>query len=122
MKEKNDCKIIQDLLPNYVEELTNEETNKFIQKHLEECNECKRILENMQKDLKLNTDNTGFIQILLFSIFFAFTLIPRPVRCFRLPCSFPLQRVLSCRAFPRYCSSGTASILWILYRDRAPKE
>ena len=53
MKEKNDCKIIQDLLPNYVEELTNEETNKFIQKHLEECNECKRILENMQKDLKL---------------------------------------------------------------------
>ena len=30
MKEKKDCKIVQDLLPNYNENLTNEETNKFI--------------------------------------------------------------------------------------------
>lgn len=30
MKEKKDCKIVQDLLPNYIENLTNEETNKFI--------------------------------------------------------------------------------------------
>ncbi len=57
MNEKKDCKIIQDLLPNYIEELTNEETNNFIEKHLEECDECKQILENMQKDLKLNIDN-----------------------------------------------------------------
>ena len=25
MKEKKDCKIVQDLLPNYIEDLTNEE-------------------------------------------------------------------------------------------------
>ena len=27
MKEKRDCKIVQDLLPNYIDGLTNEETN-----------------------------------------------------------------------------------------------
>ena len=30
MKEKKNCKIVQDLLPNYIEKLTNEETNIFI--------------------------------------------------------------------------------------------
>ncbi len=55
MKEKRDCKIIQDLLPNYIEKLTNEETNHFIEEHLKECTECQHIFENMQKELKVNT-------------------------------------------------------------------
>ena len=55
MKEKRDCKIIQDLLPNYIERLTNEETNHFIEEHLKECTECQHIFENMQKELKVNT-------------------------------------------------------------------
>lgn len=54
MKENRDCKIIQDLLPNYIEKLTNEETNIYIESHLKECSECKKVFENMQKDLKLN--------------------------------------------------------------------
>lgn len=57
MSEKKDCKIIQDLLPNYIEELTNEETNKYIENHLNECSECKIVLENMQKELKSNMKN-----------------------------------------------------------------
>lgn len=55
MKEKRDCKIVQDLLPNYIENLTNEETNKFIDEHLRECNQCQKIFENMKKDFKVNT-------------------------------------------------------------------
>jgi len=55
MNEKRDCKIIQDLLPNYIEKLTNEETNHFIEEHLKECTECQHIFENMQKELKANT-------------------------------------------------------------------
>ncbi len=51
MKEKRDCKIVQDLLPNYIEKLTNEETNKYIEEHLKDCIECKKVLENMQKEL-----------------------------------------------------------------------
>lgn len=54
MKEKRNCKIIQDLLPNYIENLTNEETNYFIEEHLKECPECQKVLENMQKEIKVN--------------------------------------------------------------------
>ena len=52
MNEKRDCKIVQDLLPNYVEKLTDEETNKFIEEHLDNCKgDCKSVLDSMQKDL-----------------------------------------------------------------------
>lgn len=54
MKEKRDCKIIQDLLPNYIEKLTNEETNNYIEEHLKECDECKKKVKNMQEDLNIN--------------------------------------------------------------------
>ena len=54
MSDKKDCKIVEDLLPNYIEELTNEETNNYIENHLSECSECKIVLENMQKELKTN--------------------------------------------------------------------
>ena len=53
MKEKLNCKIVQDLLPNYIDGLTNDETNKYIEEHINECAECKRILENMQKNLSI---------------------------------------------------------------------
>ena len=54
MKEKRDCKIVQDLLPNYIEKLTDEETNLYIEEHLKGCDECKKMFENMQKDLKVD--------------------------------------------------------------------
>lgn len=55
MKEKRNCKVVEDLLPNYIEKLTNEETNKFVEEHLNECADCKKILENMKKEVELNT-------------------------------------------------------------------
>ncbi len=58
MKEKEECKIVQDLLPNYIENLTNEETNLFIKEHLNECIECKNVLENMQKKLNIDSKKT----------------------------------------------------------------
>lgn len=53
---KKDCKIVQDLLPNFIDKLTSEDTNKFIENHLNECDECKKILNNMQTNLKLDED------------------------------------------------------------------
>ena len=50
---KENCKIVQDLLPNYIEKLTSKETNLFIENHLKECHECNEILDNMQKTLKV---------------------------------------------------------------------
>ena len=55
MKEKKDCKIIQDLLPNYIDGLTNSETNEFIKNHLNKCNDCQKILDNMKKDFDLKS-------------------------------------------------------------------
>ena len=48
MKERKECKIIQDLLPNYVEKLTNEETNTYIAEHLSQCEDCKKISDSMK--------------------------------------------------------------------------
>ena len=51
MKSINYCKIVQDLLPNYIEKLTSEETNDFINEHLENCDECSQMLENMKMEI-----------------------------------------------------------------------
>jgi len=52
MKDMRNCKIVQDLLPNYIEKLTNDETNKFVELHLNECEECKKVYNNMKKELE----------------------------------------------------------------------
>ena len=54
MKENNNCKIVQDLLPNYIEELTNEYSNELIEKHFMECSDCKEIYENMKNKVNIN--------------------------------------------------------------------
>ncbi len=57
---KKDCKIIQDLLPNYIDNLTTKESNDFIENHIKECEDCKKVLENMKKDLKID-DNKNVL-------------------------------------------------------------
>ena len=47
------CKIIQDLFPNYIEKLTSEETNEYIENHIKECEECKEKLKTMQKEIEI---------------------------------------------------------------------
>ena len=56
MKEKVECKVVQDLLPNHIEKLTSEETNKYIEEHLKTCEECKNVLKNMKKEIKINEE------------------------------------------------------------------
>ena len=51
---RDDCKIVQDLLPNYIENLTSKETNNYIEEHLKNCKECKEIYESMIKNTKIN--------------------------------------------------------------------
>lgn len=51
MTDRRNCKIIQDLLPNYIEGLTNQETNQFIEEHLNECAECKNMYTDMKQKL-----------------------------------------------------------------------
>lgn len=48
MKEKKDCKIVQDLLPTYIEGLTSNETTEYIEEHLKNCEDCKKVYESMK--------------------------------------------------------------------------
>lgn len=56
MNNNNECKIVEDLLPMYVDNLTNDVTNKFIEDHLAKCPECKQKLLDIQHevDIELN--------------------------------------------------------------------
>lgn len=48
MKE---CKIIEDLLPLYEEDLLQEDSKKFVEEHLTHCEDCRKIVASMGKPL-----------------------------------------------------------------------
>ncbi|MBU5483327.1 zf-HC2 domain-containing protein [Clostridium sp. MSJ-11] len=47
MKKNISCEIIQDLLPNYIEGILSNESEKLVSDHLNECIYCKKEWENM---------------------------------------------------------------------------
>lgn len=47
MNEKKECKIVQDLLPNFIEKVTTKETNDYIENHLKICEECQKVYSSM---------------------------------------------------------------------------
>jgi len=51
MKSELKCTIVQDLLPNYIDELTSEDTNEAIESHLKTCGDCKEAYEQMAADM-----------------------------------------------------------------------
>ncbi len=50
MCEKLRCEIVQDLLPSYIDGLTNDVTTQAIREHLDECESCRNVYERMQAD------------------------------------------------------------------------
>ena len=40
---KNECEIVRDLMPNYIENQINDKTKEFVEEHLSSCKECKNI-------------------------------------------------------------------------------
>ena len=46
------CEIIRDLLPMYLEGLTSKESNMEIETHMEDCELCSQVLQQMQKEMK----------------------------------------------------------------------
>ena len=45
---KNECNIVRDILPLYVEDMVSEETAKFVKEHLAECKNCREDYEAMK--------------------------------------------------------------------------
>lgn len=50
----DNCKIVQDLLPNYIEKVTSTETNEFVENHLKQCKNCTQIFKDMTDTIKTN--------------------------------------------------------------------
>lgn len=44
---KNECNIVRDLLPLYIENMTSEETREFVEAHLSKCPECNEFYTSM---------------------------------------------------------------------------
>lgn len=45
---RNECNIIRDILPLYVDEMVSEDTISFVEEHLEKCETCRAELEKMK--------------------------------------------------------------------------
>lgn len=56
---KKECKIIQDILPNYIEKITSSETNEYVSQHLEKCQYCYEIYNDMTKEFYKSEKNTS---------------------------------------------------------------
>ncbi len=47
MRENLPCSVVRDLLPTYVEHLTDEETERLVKNHLQSCRDCAAIYRDM---------------------------------------------------------------------------
>lgn len=56
---KNEHKLVQDLFPSYIDELTTPETSEYIKEHLASCKECQKVL----KDMKAKIENENHIDL-----------------------------------------------------------
>lgn len=54
------CGIIKDLLPSYIDELTSEDSNQAIEKHLKICDECQRYYKSMCPEKKMSDEFVDF--------------------------------------------------------------
>lgn len=46
------CEVIQDLIPLYIDHICSDESCRIINEHLENCDECQKLYENMSKSVK----------------------------------------------------------------------
>lgn len=45
--QQQECMIVRDLLPSYVEELTSDNTKAFLEKHMKECSKCRSFYQDL---------------------------------------------------------------------------
>lgn len=65
MKNK-ECNLVKDLLPNYIDKVTSNETNVFIEEHLKNCDECRESFKNMSEEIKVDYKNNENKKINIF--------------------------------------------------------
>lgn len=50
------CEIVGDLMPLYVDDVCSEKSKQLIERHLEECETCKQLLETMKLEVNIPTN------------------------------------------------------------------
>lgn len=63
MNNETKCNVVNDLLPLYMDELTSEETNSFIKKHLEECPDCQNEYRTLKAELSNSVNRNNNIKM-----------------------------------------------------------
>lgn len=60
--KRNDCEIVKDLLPLYVDGLLSETSREFVKTHLVECPKCRKELDRLSSDIVIPVEkkNDGF--------------------------------------------------------------
>ena len=53
MNKKYDCGIILDLLPLFLDGMVSPETEAVIKEHLQECEECQKVYEEMNLEIDI---------------------------------------------------------------------
>lgn len=65
MENKKDCKIVEDLLPSYIDNLLSEESKVFVENHLKTCEICQKTYNEMTSEIqKEDIQNTENIKII----------------------------------------------------------
>ncbi|MBB5180423.1 hypothetical protein HNQ44_001851 [Planomicrobium koreense] len=50
---KNECYIVRDLLPSYIDQLCSDESKQFIEQHMAHCESCSHMLYQMKEELNV---------------------------------------------------------------------
>lgn len=53
---KNECNIIADLLPLYVEDMVSDGTREFVQEHIYQCEQCEKQLELLKSGMPIENE------------------------------------------------------------------
>lgn len=50
---KNECYIVRDLLPSYIDHLCSEESSRFVEQHIASCEQCAQIVKQMSVEFDI---------------------------------------------------------------------
>lgn len=56
---RNECNIIRDILPLYIEDMVSDDTASFVEEHIKGCSKCRAELEDMKKSNGLEKNNVS---------------------------------------------------------------
>ena len=61
---KNECYIVRDLLPSYIDHLCSEESSRFVEQHIATCEQCAQIVKQMRVefDIQEQSETTASIE------------------------------------------------------------